>query len=188
MVTIKSVKKKFFEVKLPLTATKVHLLAKTPEELEGSVIKLDLTRNLRGKNLELKIRVHYKNGELEGEPTSMLLLGSYIRRAMRKGADYVEDSFEAECRDAILRIKPFMITRKKVSRAIRKSLRNNARKFLESHIKIHTLDEILSQIMANKLQKELSLKLKKIYPLAFCEIRVIELIKRKDAPVIEAKE
>ena len=30
--------------------------------------------------------------------------------------------------------------------------------------------------MANKIQKQLALKLKKIYPLALCEIRVFEVV------------
>jgi len=38
-----------------------------------------------------------------------------------------------------------------------------------------TFKEVASEVMANKIQKELSLKLKKIYPLALCEIRVLEL-------------
>lgn len=176
MAQTKSVKKKFFEVKLPLTTTKVHILGYTPEELEGRVIKLDLTRNLRGKSIELKARIKNVSGSLEGVPMSMEVMPAYIRRVIRKGTDYVEDSFETECKDAKLRVKPFMITRKRVSRSIRRELRDLTKKHLEAHLKVRSAEEAFSEITSNKMQKELSLKLKKIYPLAFCEIRMIAIV------------
>lgn len=179
MAQIKGSKKKFFEVKLPLTATKVHIYGASPEELEGCIIRVDMTRSLRGKNLELRAKVKNNNGSLEATPTSLEIMPSYIRRSIRKGTDYIEDSFETECKDAKLRVKPFMITRKRVSRAVRNALREGAKKHLEAHIKVRTAEEVFSEVTSNKIQKELSFKLKKIYPLAFCEIRVIEIIPEK---------
>lgn len=179
MAQVKTIKKKFFEVKIPLTATKAHVYAHAPEALENSVIKIDLTKNLRGKALELRARIKHENGELTGIPISLELFGSYLRKSIRKGTDYVEDSFQAECKDATLRIKPFMLTRKHVSRAVRRELRNLSRKHLEVCMKVRTVDEIMSEITTNKIQKELAQKLKKIYPLALCEIRTLEVISRK---------
>ncbi|MBS3091364.1 hypothetical protein J4217_02865 [Candidatus Pacearchaeota archaeon] len=172
----KNVKKQFFDVKSGLTNAKMQLYGTTIEELNGKIIKLDLTRNLRGKSLELKLRVKVENNALVGEPISLSLTGSYIRRMIRTGTDYIEDSFETESRDGKARIKPFMITRNKVSRAIRNSIRVEAKKFLDGYAKARTTKEIFGDIMSNKVQKELSLKLKKVYPLALCEIRVFEII------------
>ncbi len=179
MAQIKGTKKKFFEVKVPLTATKVHVYGTSPEELEGRVVRIDMTRSLRGKNLELRAKIKVNNGALEGIPVSLEVMPSYIRRSIRKGTDYIEDSFETECKDAKLRIKPFMIARKRVSRAIRNALREGAKKHLESHVKVRTAEEVFSEITSNKIQKEISIKLKKIYPLALCEIRVAEIVPEK---------
>lgn len=179
MAQIKGTKKKFFEVKLPLTASKVHVYGSTPEELEGRVIRLDMTRSLRGKNLELKAKIKNVNGVLEGMPVSLELMQSYVRRSVRKGTDYVEDSFEAPSKDAKLRIKPFMITRKRVSRGVRNALRETTKKHLIAHMKVRSTEELFSEITSNKLQRELSLKLKKVYPLALCEIRHIEIVPEK---------
>jgi len=184
----KSVKKKFFEVKAPLTSAQIHLYGAEPQEFEGKVVKLDLTKNLRGKSFELRMRVSVHGNELEAEPISLNLVMSYIRRVMRTGVDYVEDSFGAECRDAFVVVKPFMLTRQKVSRPVRQSLRETARKFLETKMKVRNAREIFSEIMSNKLQRELSLKLKKIYPLAFCDIRVFEVARKKKAEEIKAEE
>lgn len=171
-----NIKKKFFEVKAPLTSSKIALYATAIEELEGRIVKLDLTRSLKGKSFELKMRVKKEGEELVAEPISLWLAGSFIRRMFRNGIDYVEDSFMVECKDAKVVVKPFLITRHKVSREVRKNLRNVARKHLENFIKIRTTKELFSEIMSNRVQKEMSMELKKIYPLALCEIRVFEII------------
>src|SRR3989344_6364552 len=182
--TKKLVKKKFFDVSVPLTASKVKLYAINEEELNGKMVKIDMTKNLKGKNVELRARVTHKDGKIDSELVSLILLPSYIRRIMRRGIDYIEDSFKTSCRDAELIIKPFMITRNHVSRSVRREIRNTARKFLESRIKIKSSLEIFSEIMTGKLQKTVSMKVKKIYPLALCEIRWIEVI----GPPVKSKE
>jgi ribosomal protein S3AE len=171
----KGAKKAFFEIKAPVTATKIQLYASSLEELEGKVVKIDLTRSLKGKNFELRLKVGKGADGLEAEPVGLELVGSYIRRMMRTGIDYVEDSFVSEVKDGKMRVKPFMIARNKVSRAVRKELRNSARKFLEGYLKARTAKEAFSEVMTNRIQKELFVKLKKVYPLALCEIRIIEL-------------
>ena len=172
-------KKRFFEVTAPLTATKIFLYGSEEQELDGKTVKLDLTKSLRGKSLELKFRILNNKGTLEGIPESIELNSSYIRRVMRKSADYCEDSLEIECRDAITRIKPLFITRKRVSRGILRSLREESKEFISTYCKTRTSHELFSEIMTNRFQKQLSLKLKKIYPLALCEIRMFEILKEK---------
>ncbi len=176
----KGIKKDFFEVSAPLVTTKILLYATEKKELEGKIVKIDLTKALRGKSLELSLRVKLSGENLMGDPEKIDLAKSYILKVMRKGIDYVEDSFEVECRDCFTRIKPFLLTRKRVSRAILKALRNETKEFLTAQIKIRTSSELFSDIISNKIQKQLSLKLKKVYPLALCEIRVFEIIKRKE--------
>ncbi len=183
-VTKKIVKKKFFDVQIPLTASKVKLYATNENELNNRIVKLDMTKNLKGKNVELKAKITYKDGKIESELISLILLPSFIRRTMRRGIDYVEDSFKTSCKDAEMLIKPFMITRNHVSRNVRKEIRNTSRKFLESRARIKNSLELFSEIMTGKLQKAVSMKVKKIYPLAFCEIRWIEVI----GPPIKSKE
>jgi ribosomal protein S3AE len=172
----KLVKKKFFDVAVPLTSAKVKLYALNQEELHNKIVKIDMTKSLKGKNVELKAKISHKEGKTDAELISLVLLPSYIRRIMRRGIDYVEDSFTTSCKDAEILVKPFMITRNHVSRTVRREIRNTARKFIESHARIKTSKELFSEIMTNKLQKAISMKVKKVYPLAFCEIRWIELI------------
>lgn len=172
----KGIKKSFYEVKAPMTSTSISLYSTSQEALDGRTVKLDLTKNLRGKSLELKLRIKLVGKELIAEPEAVELVGSYIRKVVRSGTDYCEDSFKTNCRDFQVQIKPFLITRKRVSRGILNALRKNAKEFLEAYIKTRTAQEIFSEIISNKLQKQLSLRLKKIYPLALCEIRMFNII------------
>lgn len=175
----KSIKKQFYEIEAPLTATKIELYAGSPEELIGKTIKLDLTKNLKGKSLELKLRIIKEDGKLLCKAEKIELINSYLRKAIRNGADYAEDSFVTECRDTKARIKPLLVTRKRVSRKTLKILRETTRKNLEAYVKTRNAEEIFTEIISNKLQKQLAQKLKKIYPLAMCEIRMFEIFKEK---------
>lgn len=184
----KNIKKKFYEVDAPVTSVKISLYASEPEELDGKVVTIDLTRNLRGKNLELRIKIKVDGEKIYGEPISVNLIQGYVRRMMRRGTDYVEDSFEVPCRNLKVRIKFFLITRNRVSRAVRNALRVAAKKFLEGHLKSRDSDEVFSEIISNKLQRALALKLKKIYPLAVSEIRVFEILGELDKKEFEEAE
>jgi ribosomal protein S3AE len=99
----------------------------------------------------------------------------FLKRMVRKGTNYVEDSFSAKCEDAQMRIKPFLVTRRKVSRKVRKALRDKAREEIIDYIKNKKSAELFDEIAKNTLQKPLSIKLKKIYPLSLCEIRVLKV-------------
>ena len=166
-------KKRYISVKVPILGEEMRLLG-TPEELHNKTIKLDLTRQLRGKGLTIKLRIFNQEGTLVAIPNNMELVTSYIRRMMRKRTDYVEDSFQARCADIRTTIKPLLITRKKVSRAVRRNLRNTAKEFILEYIKEKEFIELCNEILDGTLQKAMLPKLKKVYPLSFCDIRVFE--------------
>ncbi|MFA5952967.1 MAG: hypothetical protein WC812_00045 [Candidatus Pacearchaeota archaeon] len=170
-------KKKFFNIEIPLIKKSTQLQAYESKDLNNRYIKYDLTRILKGKSILLTIKVLVKNDEAITVPKEIKLMPYYLRRMMRKGTDYVEDSFSANCKNAQLRIKPFLITRRKVPRKIRKALRDKAKQELIEYIKQKNFEEVFDEILKNSLQKNLSMKLKKIYPLSLCEIRVLEVEK-----------
>ncbi|MDP2947160.1 MAG: hypothetical protein Q8N88_03520 [Nanoarchaeota archaeon] len=165
-------RKKFIDVEIPMLSSDIKIL--TSEKFENKTIKLDLTRKMKGKGLTITFRIFNDDKKIIAIPCRMELVKSYIKRIMRKRADYVEDSFLAQCADIKATIKPFLITRKKVSRAIRKNLRNNAREFLTEYVRNKDYTELCNELKNGSLQKTMIPKLKKIYPLSFCDIRVFE--------------
>jgi ribosomal protein S3AE len=180
----KILKKKFFEIDIPLIENKHEAYATTIEELKGKVIKLDLTRQLKGKSIDIVFNVIVENHKAIAVPKKMTLLPFFIRHILHTGIDYIEDSFKAETAESEVIIKPFMITRKKVSRAVKRAIRNSAKNWLIDYLKTKTDSEAFQEILSNQTQKPLGLKLKKIYPLAICEIRMFEVKKSlgKKAP------
>lgn len=168
-----AMKKKFIEIESPITNEVIEVLG-TAEELHKKTIKLDLSRKMRGKGVELVLEVENKDGGLKAYPKRIELVRSSISRMMRKRINYVEDSFEISCSDITARIKPFLLTRKKVSRAVRNNLRKTTKEFLINYAKEKTYLEITSEVLNTNLQKTMIPILKKIYPLSLCEIRVLE--------------
>ncbi len=173
-------RKKFFDIDIPIIKKETQLYGYSIKDLDGRRIVYDATRFLRGKNMLLKLEVDVEGEKAVAKPREIKIMPSFIRRMMRKGTNYVEDSFSAECKDAVLRIKPFLITRKKVSRAVRKALRDKAREELKDYVKGKPAEVLLDEVMKNQIQKPLSLKLKKIYPLSLCEIRSLKIEKIKE--------
>jgi len=166
-------KKKFIDVELPIINEAMPVLGEA-ETLTGKTIKLDLSRKLKGRGLEVVFQIMNKDGKLVAHPKNLTLMRSYVQRMMRKRVNYVEDSFVGSCKDVAVTIKPFLITRKKVSRAIRNNLRKTAKEFVLEYVKTKTYMELAKEIIFGEMQKQMYPRLKKVYPLSLCEIRVLE--------------
>ena len=170
-------KKKFFDVEIPLIKRTTQLQAWEFKELDGRFIKYDLTKILRGKSMLLQLKVKIEDDKAIASPREIRLTPYFLRKMVRKGTNYVEDSFLAKCKNAQIRIKPFLISRRKISRAVRKALREKAKEELINYVKDKNTEKLFEEILKNKIQKPLSLKLKKIYPLSLCEIRILKVEK-----------
>lgn len=171
------VKKKFFDVEIPAVKRETKAQAYEISELNGRFIGIDLTRELKGKALVLNSKISVENNVAIAKPVEAKIMPYFLKRVVRKGTNYVEDSFSAECKNAKVKIKPFFVTRRKVPRSIRNALRIKAKEEILSYAKDKNIDKIFDDLISGKLQRELSMKLKKIYPLSFCEIRIFKLEK-----------
>lgn len=174
-----ALRKKYFDITLEVLNSVIPILAYNPEALHGKVIKFDLTKILKGKNAEAKFLVKKKDDALIGEIFSFSLYPSFIRKMIGRNISIIEDSFSVKCQDVTLRFKPFFITRKKVHRSVGKALRDSAKYFILKTAQEKERERIFQAVIAGTLQRVLSKRLKKIYPLAVCEIRVLEVVKTK---------
>ena len=173
-------KKRFFNVEIPIINKTTQLRAYEQKELIGRYLKYDLTRNLRGKATILTLKTVFEGETVIASPVAITLLPYYARRMVRRGTNYVEDSFLTPTGETSVRIKPFLVTRRRVSRAVRKALRNKAKEELVLWAKENDSQKMFEDILKGKIQKELSLKLKKIYPLSLCEIRTLKVEEKKE--------
>jgi len=183
-------RRKFIKVDIPLINTTMELVGNSPEDIKDKTIKLDLTRQLKGKGVEAVVKINIKDEKATAKPKKIKLMSYFIRRMIRKRISYVEDSFETPSQESMILIKPFLITRKRVSRAVRKALRNRCKNWLEDYIAEKKDDELFHEILGNRMQRPLSLNLKKTYPLSLCEIRILEVkrpLKPEEVPKIKPK-
>ncbi|MAG02459.1 hypothetical protein CMI42_03915 [Candidatus Pacearchaeota archaeon] len=183
-------RKKFIKVDIPTINSQVELIGESPKQVENKTIKLDLTRQLKGKSVEGTFRIKIEEDKPIAQPFKIRLMPYFIRRMIRKRISYVEDSFEAPTQNSLIKIKPFIITRKRVSRAVRKTIRNKAKNWIEDYLAERTDEEIFNEILSNKFQRPLSLTLKKTYPLSLCEIRILQIVrplKPEEVPKITKK-
>jgi ribosomal protein S3AE len=154
-------KKKFFDVEIPIINKSTQMRAYELQELNGGFLKYDLTRMLKGKSVMMTFNVKVEGEGAIATPKKSIVMPYFIRRMVRKGTNYVEDSFQAECKDAKLIIKPFLVTRRKVSRAVRKALRNKAKEELLSYVKEKNAESLFDEMLRNQMQKFLSSKIEK---------------------------
>ena len=167
-------KKRFFNIEMPLIKKTTQLQAFEVKDLDGKYIKYDLTRLFKGKSMLITFKTVLEEDEVHTKPKELRLMPYYLRRMVRRGTNYVEDSFSTNSKDAQIRLKPFLVTRRKVSRAVRKNLRNTAKEFIIEYIKEKDYNTICNELLDGILQKAMLPKLKKVYPLSFCDIRIFE--------------
>ena len=170
-------KKKLWDIDIPLLRQKFQGIAVSPDALVGKNIKIDMTRMLKGKNIDAAFTIVKRNDKLEADFYSITLLPGYIKRMMRKSITWIEDSFTCSAKDSKLLIKPFFMTKKKVHRAVRTALRNQAKEVIIAFVREKDSQAVFDTIIHSEMQKEISSKLKRVYPLAFCEIRVCKIVK-----------
>jgi len=183
-------RKKFQPVSVPMAHLQIELIGNSIEELKGKSVKLDLTRQLKGKGIEAKFIVEIIDGKAVAHPKKIVLMSHFIRRMIRKRISYIEDSFSTPTQESMVIVKPFLITRKKVSKAVRRTLRNLTKNWIEDEFARMNDLEIFEEIITNKIQKALSIKLKKTYPLSLCEIRVLEIkrpLEENEIPKVEPR-
>ena len=170
-------KKRMFNIDLPLIRKTTQLIGYEPKDLDGKSILYDLTRMLKGKGAIIRFKLKVEDDKGTVKANQFRLMPYYMKRVVRKGTDYVEESFTAKCEDGEIRIKPLLVTRRKVSRSVKKALREKTKEEITTWAENKNSQTLFEEILKNKFQKELSLKLKKIYPLSVCEIRMLEVTK-----------
>ncbi len=171
-------KRKFFDVSIEILNISTPVLAFNQEDLKGKMLRLDLSRFLKGKSTEGKFIITKKEDKLVAIMESFEMPLSYIRKLIGHGTSIIEDSFVVNCSDGKLRIKLFLITRKKVHRSVKNSLRKTAKQEVLSFVSGKTKQQIFDAVLDTILQKTILKKLKKIYPLGVCELRAVQTVKK----------
>lgn len=167
----------FFPVTIPSLRLELSAYAPSAAGLVGRTVKADLSRIARKPFLATFTIERIKDESSVASFKRLSLPSTYVQRLFKRRVSYVEDSFIAKAKDGRLKIKPLLITPRKVHRRIRKALREIARKALSDSVATKDSEAVFVAVVQGRLQSELAKKARKVYPLSVSEIRVLERAK-----------
>ena len=150
---------------------------------------MNLTNDTKRQN----INIHFKVVEVEGDKAKTSIVGyqiipSTVKRFVRRNSEKMDLSFICETADNVfLRVKPLVITKADVKGSTAAKLRNNIVSFLVKTIKKMTYDELISDLIARKLQDTMRQNFSKMYPLKVCEIRYLGIEQREKPQEAQAE-
>jgi ribosomal protein S3AE len=153
--------------------------------IQGRHIKanmMNLTGNPKNQNINIDFRIENVMGSKGiAYPVSYSMISSTIKRLVRRKKDKVEDSFICTTADGIrIRVKPLLITRSQAANSVLTAIRKAAKDFLTASASGSNYITFFMDIVHNRVQKVLRDNIKKIYPIAVCEIRVLEALHDQD--------
>ncbi len=182
---MKKAKQSWIPMHAPEFLNKAYLgdtLAKGEESLPGKTLTLNMstfTNDMKKQNAEVSFVIKsVVDKKALTDMTGMKLTNSFVKRLARKGRSKVEDSFTVKSQNGKnLRVKPVIITTNKTTNSLNSRIRLEAKSLITEYVSKHKDEDIFSDIMNQKIQKELKQSLSKIYPLRNVEIRQIKIVK-----------
>ena len=152
------------------------------QNLMGKVLKANLmalTNDPKKQSVTLSFKIDKILSENDCTTTlvNYAINNAHIKRLVRKASNKLEDSFFVKTKDGItFRIKPLLLTRYKAHRSVLTALRKKTYELMQAYISGIDSADIFFQIISHKLQMEMKNALKKIYPIAVCEIKSFTLV------------
>ena len=172
------------------SVTMADTLADDPDNLINRVTGVslqDLTNDFRKSHITLYFKI--KRVEETNAYTQFAghtLTSDYLRRMIRRRRSKIEGVYDIATRDgAVLRVKPFATTDKRIQNSQRKVVREAMKKTMTDQGKTSTLSEFVKSILDGKTGSDIYKNCKKLYPVKRIEIHKTEVISQ---PTIEIKE
>lgn len=180
-------KKKFYQIIAPNIFNEEELGEIPLYDLNDAIGRtltlnlMALTNDPKKQNTTISFRINAVDGQrAKTEVISYNIIPSSIRRMIKRGKIIINDSIVVKTKDdKLIRIKSFLVTIALARSSALKGLKKNLRSILTKDIAGMDYDALLKELISHRLQTDLREQLKKIYPLAVCEIRAIEIEKEK---------
>ncbi|PLW80836.1 hypothetical protein C0585_00430 [Candidatus Woesearchaeota archaeon] len=181
----KGKKKKWHKIAAPTIFENKEIgesLVLEAEDMIGKRIKvnmMNLTGDIKKQNINVRFEVIGVEDSIgQTQPSDFELNASLIKRYVRRRRDRIDESLVYLTKDGKkIRIKPFILTRNRVTGSQLTDIRRTVKTLLDSYIKSNDYLDIFTNVISYNLQKELRNDLNKIAPLRNCEIRVLKLEK-----------
>ena len=142
---------------------------------------MTLTNDPKRQSVTLSFRINeVVNNNCITNVTHYAINNTHIKRLIRKASNKLESSFLVKTKDNITyRIKPIILTRHRANKSTLTALRKRAQEVIQQFIAGVDSQDVFTQLITHKLQMETKNTIKKIYPVAVCEIKSFTLVAEK---------
>jgi len=167
-------------------------LSEKPSNLIGRVTEVslqDITNDFRKAHIKLFFKINkIEEGNAFTQFKGHTLTSDYLRRMIRRRKSRVDGVYDVETRDgAQIRVKPFAITDNRIQNSQKKLIRNIMRDTITKEGKAKTLNELLRDILDEKIGGEIYKNCKKFYPIKRVEVYKTEITQQPKRQIEEKK-
>jgi small subunit ribosomal protein S3Ae len=167
-------------------------LTDSPDSLINRVTGIslqDLTNDFRKSHITLFFKIHkVEETNAYTQFAGHTLTSDYLRRMIRRRRSKIEGVYDVTTRDgAVLRVKPFATTDKRIQNSQRKVVREAMKKTIDDQAKTSTLSEFVNSILDGKIGSDIYKNCKKLYPVKRIELYKTEVISQPTVIIEEKK-
>ena len=149
----------------------------------------DLTNDFRKSHITIFFKVSkVEETNAHTQFAGHSLTSDYLRRMIRRRRSKIEGVYDVKTRDgAILRVKPFATTDKRIQNSQRKVVREAMKKTIADSAKTNTMSEFVKDILDGRVGSDIYKNCKKLYPVKRVEIYKTEVISQPTIMIEDKK-
>jgi len=187
--------KNWYTIQAPASFDNVTIadtLADSPDNLINRVTEVslqDLTNDFRKSHLKLFFKINKIEDTIaHTQFTGHTLTSDYLRRLIRRRRSKIDGVYDVNTRDgAILRVKPFATTDKRVQNSQKKLVRDVMKNTFTKQGQASTLSELVKTIIDGKIGRDIYQNCKQLYPVKRVEIYRTEVLQQPTVMIKDKK-
>ncbi|OGS40103.1 MAG: 30S ribosomal protein S3ae [Euryarchaeota archaeon RBG_13_31_8] len=173
-------------------ATIAETLADTSESLIDRITGVslqDMTNDFRKSHITLFFRINKVEGtNAHTEFIGHTLTSDYLRRMIRRRKSKIDGVYDVTTRDqAVLRVKPFATTDKRIQSSQKKVIREAMKKTIFDQAKTNVMSDFIKIILDGRMGSEIYKNCKKLYPVKRIEIYKTAVVSQPTIVIEEKK-
>jgi len=172
--------------------TIAETLADTSESLIDRITGVslqDMTNDFRKSHITLFFRINKVEGtNAHTEFIGHTLTTDYLRRMIRRRKSKIDGVYDVTTRDqAVLRVKPFATTDKRIQSSQKKVIREAMKKTIFDQAKTNVMSDFIKIILDGRMGSEIYKNCKKLYPVKRIEIYKTAVVSQPTIVIEEKK-
>ncbi|MEC9161277.1 MAG: SAP domain-containing protein [Candidatus Thermoplasmatota archaeon] len=177
--------KRWYTIRAPRDPWKFQNIGETigesDEHVMGRVYEMT-QQEFSGDFTKMHVILRFRVTDCVGQDALTTFIGhhhqtDHVRRQVRRYRGKVDDVVDVVTTDGyLIRIKPLIITQKRVQTPVKSDIRNKARDIIVTNAAKMTYSQIQTAMLGGDLEKDIENAVKSIYPVRTCVIRKSQLL------------